>query len=63
MILVARHELEELVKNLIMKDNLVIGVLQVLQILQYVLDSALVMRNGVLEQQQIVDVGIVSELI
>jgi hypothetical protein len=63
MILVARHELEELVKNLIMKDNLVIGVLQVLQILQYVLDSALVMRNGVLEQQQIVDVCIVSELI
>jgi hypothetical protein len=28
-----------------------------------VLDSALVMRNGVLEQQQIVDVCIVSELI
>lgn len=63
MVLVARHELEELVKNFIMKDNLVIRLLQVLQILQNVLDSALVMRIGVLQQQQIVDVRIVSELI
>ncbi len=62
LILIAGHKLEKFVQNLIMKEDLIIGILELFELLEYSFHLVL-MHIGLFDQQKIVDVSIVGKFV
>ena len=61
-IFVIRHQLEEFVQDLIMKENLIIGIFEFLKLFEDSLNFVF-MHISLFDQQQIIDISIVGKLI
>lgn len=61
-IFVGGHQLEEFVQDLVMEEQLIVGILKLLQFFQDDL-NLLLMQAGLFKQEQVIDIGVVSELV